>query len=60
MSEKLKSPEKRVVNIYDGEKYKLVSTPKGDKYILDSGEEENEDEKKPRKWANAYQGINGR
>jgi hypothetical protein len=49
MSEKLKSPEKRVVNIYDGEKYKLVTTPKGDKYILDSGEEENEDEKKPRK-----------
>lgn len=53
MSEKLKSPEKRVVNIYDGEKYKLVSTPKGDKYILDSGEE-NEDEKKSRKWARAY------
>ena len=48
MSEKLKSPEKRVVNMYDGEKYKLVSTPKGEKYILDLGEE-NEDEKKPRK-----------
>jgi len=47
--ENLRQPEKFVTNCYDGKKYKLVSTPEGDKYILDSGEVKNENEEKSRK-----------